>query len=333
MKRIFRSMIACVLCMAILASSMLTVFAEPTRKHYTEWDWENENDLQRITDFFNQTDEDGVTNGDKLLEHTRTLPGYKPTWYDPEDLTPIFGAGFVDIMSGRSNVYIHKIEPIFYSYCYLLIEPDYYGVCDFSNTSIRHFVWDYNRGLFSSHITAMNLNGCEKLRHIYLTKAVYCTELHAMGSFDLRSVTAVCCPLKLLEVELQGYDSPIVAKALGAGSLEFPEYNQNVYPEMDYTLKAVPNGIRFYGWYINGERVTINRLYRGEHGHGVNITAVFSGDADGDDTLTMADAITILRNCIGVESGCQVVVGDVDCDGTLGVPDAILLARLLLGVV
>ncbi|MCH5278963.1 MAG: hypothetical protein J1E60_04155 [Christensenellaceae bacterium] len=59
------------------------------------------------------------------------------------------------------------------------------------------------------------------------------------------------------------------------------------------------------------------------------------GDVDGDGVATIADAILVARNVLGLMelSETQIIHGDIDGNGETSVADAILIARMALGVI
>jgi hypothetical protein len=61
------------------------------------------------------------------------------------------------------------------------------------------------------------------------------------------------------------------------------------------------------------------------------IAYVFVGDVDGDDEVTVADALAALRMAVGLADqpeGDALGVADVDADGTVTVSDALRILRI-----
>ena len=56
------------------------------------------------------------------------------------------------------------------------------------------------------------------------------------------------------------------------------------------------------------------------------------GDADGDGTLTLGDALAIMRTAIGVAPEFGDNIGDMNANGEINLDDAITLARICIGV-
>ena len=56
------------------------------------------------------------------------------------------------------------------------------------------------------------------------------------------------------------------------------------------------------------------------------------GDADGDGTLTLGDALAIMRTAIGVAPEFGDNIGDMNANGDINLDDAITLARICIGV-
>jgi len=88
-------------------------------------------------------------------------------------------------------------------------------------------------------------------------------------------------------------------------------------------------------YYSNG--VLLDKNYGG----GINIypddgiydvTVIFGGDADGDGTLTLGDALAIMRTAIGVAPEFGDNIGDMNANGEINLDDAITLARICIGV-
>lgn len=66
---------------------------------------------------------------------------------------------------------------------------------------------------------------------------------------------------------------------------------------------------------------------------GINdVTVIFGGDADGDGTLTLGDALAIMRTAIGVAPEFGDNIGDMNANGDINLDDAITLARICIGV-
>ncbi len=59
------------------------------------------------------------------------------------------------------------------------------------------------------------------------------------------------------------------------------------------------------------------------------------GDVDGDGEVTIADALLVLRYCMGVQelTDAQLEVADINGDGEVSLDDAILLLRLAMGLI
>ena len=64
----------------------------------------------------------------------------------------------------------------------------------------------------------------------------------------------------------------------------------------------------------------------------MTVTVIFGGDADGDGTLTLGDALAIMRTAIGVAPEFGDNIGDMNANGEINLDDAITLARICIGV-
>ena len=64
-----------------------------------------------------------------------------------------------------------------------------------------------------------------------------------------------------------------------------------------------------------------------------HLTACFGGDTDGDGNISVADAVLIARNAIGVNSlSCDFNMADIDADGNISISDAISVMRFAMQV-
>ena len=77
------------------------------------------------------------------------------------------------------------------------------------------------------------------------------------------------------------------------------------------------------------------------YGDGINIcpddvindvTVIFGGDADGDGTVTLGDALAIMRTPLGVAPAFGATIADMNANGDINLDDAITLARICIGV-
>ncbi|MCH5278305.1 MAG: hypothetical protein J1E60_00770 [Christensenellaceae bacterium] len=103
------------------------------------------------------------------------------------------------------------------------------------------------------------------------------------------------------------------------------------------------NGSEFLGWFNeNGECVYDESRFIVEPGMQLNLTARFVGgteitlgDVDGDGTISVADAIFVIRKALELIDldAEQMIAADVDANGQIGVDDALLICRHALGLI
>lgn len=92
----------------------------------------------------------------------------------------------------------------------------------------------------------------------------------------------------------------------------------------------VHNGYSFSGWSGNYQNVTEDRTITAEY---TLVGDHLPGDVDFDGSVTLADAIIILRHAIGTNWNYNAsLYGDVDGNGAVTVADATLVLRCALGL-
>ena len=63
-----------------------------------------------------------------------------------------------------------------------------------------------------------------------------------------------------------------------------------------------------------------------------NVTMVYGGDVNADGSISLPDALTIMRSAMGIIPQLELDDADMDADDAVRLDDAILLARLCLGI-
>ena len=63
-----------------------------------------------------------------------------------------------------------------------------------------------------------------------------------------------------------------------------------------------------------------------------NVTMVYGGDVNADGSISLPDALTIMRSAMGIIPQLELDDADINADDAVQLDDAIVLARLCLGI-
>lgn len=307
---------------------------------------------EKLKEFFNQTNEDGVTNGELMCAEMTPWFGFEQIDYDPSSVyalnslldTPYFGyRGISERLSLSLYAQVDIEKPR------ALLNPRLCGTLDLSGTDIG-LLEDYYGG--NCNISSIYLNDCNNLTGIAYSSPGL-VELHALNSgfkSGLKGVDIKSDSLRVLEIRLKPADTPIIMNVLGSGHFNF-NYNsvgrgtkltltgseQPFYWESNdalmYSATAYPNdGAKFLGWYSGGELVSDAAKYYDVATNGANVTAVFAGDANGDGVVDMSDALSIMRSGMGLDAQGEIGMCDIDGDTQITTSDSLVLMRFVLGL-
>ena len=296
----------------------------------------NEYDYNKCAAFFEQTDENGVKNGEKMNSS-----------YDPNDPATWVGGWnrfFWIEVNGEQRV--RNIQIYAENLC---------GGLDLSGcTSITYLQFNAN------NLTEVDVSGCTALEILYcdtnsLTEVdvTGCTALRHLScksnnltELDVTDCTALtylnCGNNNLTELDLSNnpYISCDCIRAEGSGFVGYESY------EYETSIYAHPmNGVVFEGFYdesgaliSEGEwddslKAYMHSFYGGAAG---TIIARFSiiGDIDGNGEVSPLDALILLRFCLGTLDEDQVDLrrADVNGDGVVDLMDANTVLRMTIGI-
>ena len=346
MKRKLKALAAILLVLVMLGSAMpMQLAAEamtPPTTRYATPDGYNDHDYQKMVAFFEQTDENGVRNGEKLSED------YDPT--DPETWWEYDGDYCRGIVEWTTVAGEYRLYNIFFGGIGNDALPlELVGFLDVSGCTalaeVRCWSWGDIQltGLDVSgcaalevldcdgnELTELDVSGCAALealacRYNWLTEldvsgctaltGLNCsgnqlTELDVSANTELESLS--CSENHLTELDLS--NNPRIdidtISAEGSGFIEVSTvWDEN--GDICYYIKAasVP-GNSFCGWYaVDGTLLSTN-------------VEINRNDFDGVNDF-------IARFTASTPGG----VGDVDGDGAVRVSDAVLIMRYALGLI
>lgn len=347
MKRKLKALAAVLLVLVMLGSAMpMQLAAEamtPPTTRYATPDGYNDHDYQKMVAFFEQTDENGVRNGEKLSEnYDPTDPG---TWqkYDGGycrgniEWTTVAGEyRLYEIFFGGSSNYAHPLELV--------------GFLDVSGCTALTEVRCWSSG--DIQLTGLDVSGCTSLVELYclenkLTELdvsgcaaldildCYGNELTELDVSECAALEVLYCSLNLLtELDVSANTE---LEILGCSENHLTELDLSNNPRIDIDTistdgygfigvstewdanygiyyccieaASVP-GNSFCGWYaVDGTLLSTNIEINSNDFDGVNdFIAKFTASTPGG-------------------------VGDVDGDGVVRVSDAVLIMRYALGLI
>lgn len=305
MNRFFKTILPLLLCVSMLLP-VFSAFAETSEKP-------DPTDLDKMREFFSQlTDEDNVTNGTRVLsivygEHTE----YDPTDYS--QLPLMKNIEWSDGLINEFNSTVH-LDPCTWPVV------DLFGTLDLSETNT------YSINISSPvHISALYANNCTNLYRLAYISRNDISVIEATGGIPLSSCR-IKTPVRTARLDIENYTSTFGFNMLGHGVI-------SMNCDGDYISFLKVNGYTAE-YYSNG--VLLDKNYGG----GINIypddgiydvTVIFGGDADGDGTLTLGDALAIMRTAMGVAPEFGDNIGDMNANGEINLDDAITLARICIG--
>ena len=346
MKRKLKALAAILLVLVMLGSAMpMQLAAEamtpPTTRYATPHGY-NDHDYQKMVAFFEQTDENGVRNGEKLSEDYD--PTDPETWWEYDgdycrgsiEWTTVAGeyrlyeiffggignyalplelVGFLDVSGCTALTDVRcnswgdiQLTGLDVSGCAALevLDCDGNELTELDVSTNTGLVWLYCR---RNQLTELDISANTELRRLWCS-GNQLTELDVSANTELESLS--CSENHLTELDLS--NNPRIdidtISAEGSGFIEV----STVWDENDdicYYIKAasVP-GNSFCGWYaVDGTLLSTNVEINRNDFDGVNdFIAKFTASTPGG-------------------------VGDVDGDGAVRVSDAVLIMRYALGLI
>ena len=346
MKRKLKALAAVLLVLVMLGSAMpMQLAAEamtPLTTRYATPHGYNDHDYQKMVAFFEQTDENGVRNGEKLSEDYD--PTDPETWWEYDgdycrgsiEWTTVAGeyrlyeiffggignyalplelVGFLDVSGCTALTDVRcnswgdiQLTGLDVSGCAALevLDCDGNELTELDVSTNTGLVWLYCR---RNQLTELDISANTELRRLYCS-GNQLTELDVSANTELESLS--CSENHLTELDLS--NNPRInidtISAEGSGFIEV----STVWDENDdicYYIKAasVP-GNSFCGWYaVDGTLLSTNVEINRNDFDGVNdFIAKFTASTPGG-------------------------VGDVDGDGAVRVSDAVLIMRYALGLI
>ena len=343
MKRKLKAIAAVLLVLVMLGSAMpMQLAAEamtpPTTRYATPHGY-NDHDYQKMVAFFEQTDENGVRNGEKLNEDydptdPRTWRGYDGD-YCRGDITWTIVAGeyrlYEIFFGGRSND-AEPLELVGFldvSGCTALTEVRCESLGDIQLTGLDVSGCAALEALDcgGNELTELDVSGCTALTSLdcyenQLTELdistntelvwLYCywnqlTELDVSANAALEWLS--CSENHLTELDLSN-NPRIDIDTISAEGSGFIGVGTDEIDDFCFYIKAasVP-GNSFCGWYaVDGTLLSTNVEINRNDFDGVNdFIAKFTastpggiGDVDGDGAVRVSDAVLIMRYALGL---------------------------------
>ncbi len=326
-----RRFIAAAAALIMLFALCLPAFAKGTETRHTTPAGYNDNDYQKMAAFLDTqitVSYFGMTMTKRIYEWFQMVePGFSmqdpSTWdlnYEDQAefsvLWADFGgeyriltvwatasvASFNDYTGGSMDLSGCEEMVTFVFNCFKLDSLDLSGCGKLVSAECR-----YNNSL-----TSIDLSGCGSLEHLSLEDCL------------LTEIDLTDCPLIPFDM----------IRANGSGTVYLSEE----------TAYAVPDpGSQFFGWYSeSGQLITENAQLDANDTEYARVSARFTGavtvvlgDADGNGSVEVPDALIALRGAMSIISLTpeQQAACDVNGDGSVTVNDALLILRKAMGLI
>ena len=368
MKRKLKALAAVLLVLVMLGSAMpMQLAAEamtPPTTRYATPDGYNDHDYQKMVAFFEQTDENGVRNGEKLSEnYDPTDPG---TWqkYDGGycrgniEWTTVAGEyRLYEIFFGGSSNYAHPLELV--------------GFLDVSGCTALTEVRCWSSG--DIQLTGLDVSGCTSLVELYCLENKL-TELDVSGCAALEILDCYGNELTELDVsgcaaleELDCYGNELTELDVSeCAALEELDCDYNHMTELDVSANTELESLSCSENHLteldlsNNPRIDIDTISAEGSGfigvstewdenYGIYYCCIEAASVPGnsfcgwyavDGTLLSTNIEINSNDFDGVNdfiakftASTPGGVGDVDGDGAVRVSDAVLIMRYALGLI
>ena len=307
----------------------------------------NVHDYTKCVEFLEQTDENGVKNGEKLSSNYD--PNDPETWglrAEVEDLCFHWM-----IVNGEKRVSEINVE--LWELC---------GCLDVSGCTALERLWCYNNNLTeldvssntalerlyceNNNLTELDVSCCTALERLSCEN----NSLTELGVSDCTALSELSCDSNnLTELDLSNNPNLPYDHILTDGNGRIGYFAYNMYSDCSCSIYASPNsGASFEGFYDESGALISEGEWSDEHeayiyeSEGLligTIIARFSGgftpgDIDGNGSVSAADAITTLRLSMQLldGSGMNTDAADMDGNGAITIADAIMVLRVALGI-
>ncbi len=300
----------------------------------------NETDRAELLAFWQQEAYGGMNNGEAVYDIALGDGGFleEPApQYDGGCITHLIQTGFLGSESiitsfdfnyslpgwqgeaGRGNA--PRLSPL------VTVYPDLYGPLDLHGSSVRFFGSPVED---QTHITRLDLNDCPNLVKLVFCGQYHCAEVTALSCPNLNYVKLLGGAYKAVKFHPFFTENPVEASAFGGGSVG-AWYQAGGGSIQHASVFAYPDGDCFVGWFEDGQLVSTELEYYNEAGG--RLTACFGGDADGNGSIDVSDAVTVMRRAMAVtQTDGNDAMMDVNSNGTVDVADAALILRFALGL-
>ena len=324
---------------ALLLSVLLTaMIATPVFSGASPHYGLNEYDQEMLLAFWQQPAYDGLTNGEAVYDIHLGENGFL------DEPAPVYdGSYWTHLLDDNNNSADGTITfdfrlgywlegwdgytvspPDFYEEPYVCVNPDLYGTLDLHGTSISSLYTYDTQSL--THITDIVLDDCSHLWKIRFRDQPAAETLSAKNDrlywIDTRGST-----FKNIEYDCQRYSETMHIMSDGDGCVSVYHYNQTLGNISQLT--ATSKGEMFMGWYKDNELISSDPYV--EVTEGGEYIARFGGDVDGDGSVSAADALLLMRMCLGLIP-MEGVNGDVNMNGEQDSLDALMIMRFVMGL-
>lgn len=274
-------------------------------------------DLEKLCEFFGQTDPDGIYNGEKVIGY------YYPEIDFSIGIKPVLWNQILNENCVNFYFAFPTIQNVYWGGACDMIVADFYGELDLQGTTTS------NVSMEDCHLSSVNLDNCSSLGGLILDIIDYCcSSVSAVNADICYGRITLRSGVKSMALGMRHFASQVNVNTVGSGCVGIEFRNED---NANARLQTKPlDSQEFVGWFKDGSLVSDSTVL--DITEGGNYIAAYAGDINNDGCLNVADAVLIMREALGLVETKDVAMSDVNFDGSVGMSDAVVLLRAVMGV-
>ena len=331
----------------------------------------NDIDYQNFVAFLEQTDENGVKNGERMNENydpndpaTFTFSGpygspqgvrwmqFNGLYYavsfgtNTADGSSLGLVGELDVSGcerlGQLIIYNNNISSVKFNNCPMLSTVSMYGnpltTIEHENCPSLSGMWIYD----SEYAGELDMSAHPELMFLMCQNTAV-TSVNVTGCANLNVFNTLNTCLTELDLSTNPNMSVDHIGVEGNGYVGYAKYYDDFGNPTDCAEAYPFEGETFLGWFTDeGELISEEALLQTAELGITSIvarfsegTAVLPGDVDGNGDVSVSDAVLALRAAMGILELTpeQFAAADVDGSGDISVSDAIIILRMAMGLI
>lgn len=312
MNRLFKLSIMLVLSAAMLLASF-SAFAAT--------DDELTLDIRLMQEFYSQPCHNGdISNGTEILS---TFYQH-PTEYDHDSIEQLMLMNNMTWENNYLHTFTNYVTPYIPNPCFIGADVFLGGNLILSETQVSEV------RLFMAGTPSIHANNCPNLTAFsFITPVCRANDIEIVGGAPVTGFD-VKARISSVRVDLAGFENTFTVKCLGRGYLDMERAGRSVvFRSSTYSDSTM------HRYFCSGELIGSNAegdfVIGAEDGIS-NVTMVYGGDVNADGSISLPDALTIMRSAMGIIPQLELDDADMNADDAVQLDDAIVLARLCLGI-